>query len=231
MLKESNPFENYDKLPNINVEIEYSLKIAKIWQEGSPTLSEVVSRGCAIEKMIPKNAILFLSMNPSFKEGVSVGGFADIYKSEHPFHVKIQDFYKSIKSPKPPMAHHDLLFIMETNQKNVLTWLKQDKVFFDKQLKISREIIEKAEPKMIVVINAGASKLFHDHFKDTWSSFDNDLGVDMFELNNKKTPVLFSGMLSGKRALDVGSRDSLKWHIEHVLRQLPNHTNTLRPML
>lgn len=221
MLKESNPFENYDKLTNIiNVEEGYGLAIARIWRKGTNALGTVVSRGYAIEKMIPKNAILFLSMNPSFKEGVSVGGFADIYKSEHPFHVAIQDFYKSIKSPKPPMAHHDLLFLMETSQKNVLKWKEKEqyKAFFDDQLKISKEIIEKAEPKMIVVINAGASKLFHDHFKDTWSSFDNDLGVDMFELNNKKTPVLFSGMLSGQRALDIGTRNSLKWHIEHILK-------------
>lgn len=226
MLKESNPFENYDKLPNnINVETEYGDDIVKIWQEGSPTLSEVVSRGYAIEKMIPKNAILFLSMNPSYKEGVSGGGFADIYKSEHPFHVAIQDFYISISEPKPPMAHHDLLFLMETSQKNVLKWKEQDKVFFDKQLKISKEIIEKAEPKMIVVINAGASKLFQDHFKDSWSSFDDDLGVDMYKIDKNITPVLFSGMLSGQRALDIGSRDSLKWHIEYILKKLKKSHN------
>lgn len=222
MLKESNPFENYDKLPNnINVETEYGDDIVKIWQEGSPTLSEVVSRGYAIEKMIPKNAILFLSMNPSFKEGVSVGGFADIYKSEHPFHVAIQDFYKSIRTTKPPMAHHDLLFLMETSQKNVLKWKEQDKAFFDKQLKISKEIIEKAEPIMIVIINAGVRDLFKELFKDTKSIFDDDLGVDMYEFDEKKkkkTPVLFSGMLSGQRALDIGTRNSLKWHIEHILK-------------
>lgn len=223
MLKESNPFENYDKLTNIiNVEEDYGLAIASIWRKGTNALGTVVSRGYAIEKMIPKNAILFLSMNPSFKEGVSVGGFADIYKSEHPFHVAIQDFYKSIRTPqKPPMAHHDLLFIMETSQKNVLTWLKQDKAFFDDQLEISKEIIEKAEPKMIVVINAGVRDLFKELFKDTKSSFDDDLGVDMYEFDEKKkkkTPVLFSGMLSGQRALDIGTRNSLKWHIEHILK-------------
>ena len=120
------------------------------------------------------------------------------------------------------MAHHDLLFVRETSQEKVKELNKNFKSFFDNQLIISKEIIQASEPKIIVVINAGARKLFEDLFKDSQCSspFDESLGAYMYDIGNKetKTPVLFSGMLSGRRALDIGSRESLKWHIRHILR-------------
>jgi len=212
----------------LNIEEEYKDMLDRLWESAKDgKLKEVVKRNYAIEKEIPQNALLFVSMNPSCNKGDERGGgFVDVNKAQHPFFTAIRDFYKSIiVKRKPLMAHYDLLFIRETNQKTVLSWEKDEdnKDFFEKQESISKEIIKKAEPKIIVVLNAGARELFKKLFGDN-APFCDSLGTYMYKLNenDKGTPVLFSGMLSGRRSLDNGSKESLKWHIEHILKNYPD---------
>ena len=50
--------------------------------------------------------------------------------------------------------------------------------------------------------------------------YDKALGVDMYEVNGKRIPVFFSGMLSSAHALDNGSYERLLWHIKHVMALL-----------
>jgi hypothetical protein len=116
------------------------------------------------------------------------------------------------------LAHHDLLFIRETTQENVLNWKEKYASFFNDQLNISKRIIIKSDPKLIVVLNAGARKLFKEMFGN--QNVDKTLGARIYCLNKRETPVLFSGMLSGGRALDLGSKESLQWHIEYILKQI-----------
>ena len=121
------------------------------------------------------------------------------------------------------MAHHDLLFIRETSQETVLNWKKKlDEInnpFFNDQLNLSKTIIEDSKPKLIVVLNAGARALFEQIFQPLDERlFDDNLGAYLYQIGGKYTPVLFSGMLSGQRAIDLGSRRSLRWHIEYILK-------------
>lgn len=218
----------------IDIQYIYERELVGLWepQENKPPFD----RGFAIEKSVAKNSLLFLSMNPSFKDGAWNNGtpsgtnvFYDIpslnASNTNSFFQAINKFYDELgqgSNLKPPFAHHDLLFVRETSQEKVKELNENFKPFFDNQLKISKEIIKASEPKIIVVINAGARKLFEDLFKGSQCSppFDESLGAYMYIIGDKKTPVLFSGMLSGQRALDIGSRESLKWHIRHILRSI-----------
>lgn len=140
-------------------------------------------------------------------------------------------------------THLDLFFLRETNQKVIekLTYNKKGIDFLSKQLDISFKILEESEPKLIIVSNAYASEFFgkrkkkHHNLKKIWkgfelfferenikgkefkSSFNENLGTYEIKLNNKKVPILFSGMLSGQRALDIGSLERLKWQAKFIL--------------
>lgn len=222
------------------IKLHFKTKLDKLWSsatKGPVLFNNSIKRGYAIEEDIQDKSLLFISMNPSFSPGAWNNGndggnvFYGIPEEDAPqketndFFVAIRKLYREINVPnKPPLAHHDLLFIRETSQKNVQTWRKDKNLttFFDGQLDISKEIIVDSQPKLIVFLNAGARELFEEKFDERDKKpFSEKLGAYMYRLNGKETPVLFSGMLSGQRALDKGSRTSLKWHIEHILKNLP----------
>ena len=46
--------------------------------------------------------------------------------------------------------------------------------------------------------------------------FNDDIGTYLW--NN--TPVFFSSMLSGQRALDIGSMERLKWQVKRALQEI-----------
>ncbi len=226
--------ESLYKLMCIDIQNLYGARLTNLWKPQQNI--KPFDRGFAIEKSVAKESLLFLSMNPSFKKGAWNNGthsgtnaFYNIpslnASNTNSFFQAINKFYDELGQGSnliPPLAHHDLLFVRETSQEKVKELNKNFKSFFDNQLIISKEIIQASEPKIIVVINAGARKLFEDLFKGSQCSppFDESLGVYMYIIGDKKTPVLFSGMLSGQRALDIGSRESLKWHIRHILRSI-----------
>ena len=136
-------------------------------------------------------------------------------------------------------GHHDLFSIRETNQKIIEDMFQKSadslcpkteySKFINKSLKWSEEVIAQSKPTMIVILNAFASRLFFEYKidgkypllnfvpadKELWSP---ELGTDFVRLGNIPVPILFSGMLSGKRALDRGSEFRLRWHINFVLK-------------
>ena len=117
--------------------------------------------------------------------------------------------------------------------------------FINAQLEISFEIIEKAKPKIIVVSNALASEFFGKmkpkhtkYFDRIWrgfdldfeKDFDNELGCYWVHFGDLKIPIVFSGMLSGQRALDIGSLERLKWQIKRILfNKKPGRFNLSHP--
>ena len=117
-------------------------------------------------------------------------------------------------------SHLDLLYIRQTDQKKVKALFNDDisKEFLEKQLVISKKIIENSKPKVIVVSNAYARELFRYNCNfDT--PFDESIGTHRI-INNKLlegTPVFYTSMLTGQRALDNGSYKRLVWHLNQVI--------------
>ena len=195
----------------------------------------IVDRGYHIEEILPKEGILFLGMNPSYPKGTKdrtyirkkdkdTFVYGDSYhvteKSDGNYWKKLLETAKLLGEPQ--LCHHDLFFVRERNQATLLNLIDDAarKEVFNKQLQISEEIVKAADPRIIVVVNAGVSNLIkakHVFGFNPTPYWWGKLGVDMLQINGKNTPILFTGMLTGQRAIDNGTYKSLMWHIKFVL--------------
>ena len=210
----------------LNIEQDYKDKIDAIWAkqiERHPETLEcdIVRLGYAIERQLKHNDVLFLGMNPSYKEGDwnnGGAGFYDIIAGNTYFQTLIS-FSKETLGVEQ-LSHHDMLYIRHTNQKDVINYFDDYKFkdFILEQLLLSRDIICAAEPKLIVVLNAGVREIIKNLFcLDLNNDFDDELGAYIIDIG-KRVPVIFTGMLSGQRALDLGSKRTLQWQIQRILR-------------
>ena len=112
----------------------------------------------------------------------------------------------------------DFLYIRETRQRNIENFYKREPDFIKQQLEISKEIIKKINPEIIVVCDTFARNLLKSNMMNFEFEFDDTIGTYRI-INNpdfKDTIVFFSGMLTGQRALDNGSFERLKWHLNKV---------------
>lgn len=212
----------------MNVEALYKERIEALWNEyrDKPLESfekEIVNRGFAIETELPHNDVLFIGMNPAYDIRRDKPGdiFYNVSEKGNDFFNAIVNFSDKTRQCKNP-SHHDLLFIRHTRQKDIEAQLNGGplKEFLNIQLDMSVEIIRELSPQLIVILNAGACRLFETKFdRVSDRRIEEDLGAYPF-LINKVTPVLFSSMLSGQRPLDTGSKNSLSWHINYILKNL-----------
>jgi hypothetical protein len=212
-------------MSTFNIETTYKTIIDSIWDNEKYQSVPFIHRGYAVQRDIPLGCILFIGINPSFSEKktkVKERFFYSNHQQEevHQYFKKFQDI--AIKA-KIEWSHLDLLYIRQTDQKIVKS-IFNDSIgneFLKKQLSISKAIIEKSKPKVIVVSNAYARDLFVGECKiETF--FDDNLGTHKIVNNTalEGTPIFFTSMLTGQRALDNGSYDRLVWHINFVLNKI-----------
>jgi len=193
---------------------------------------EQISRGYTLPEKILCNSILFIGINPSFdvKKNEAAVYYYDLYCKEN-IHNYFKKFQYISDNVNQPWAHIDLLFVRETEQKKVKEIIYDDKnngaEFIYEQLLVSKHILEACSPKIIIVANTLARRLLgKDKTKkdNIWMGLDfkMDKNVGTYRIiNNEKlanTPVFFTSMLSGQRALDMGSYERLIWHIGFVLK-------------
>ena len=112
------------------------------------------------------------------------------------------------------LQHADLFVYRETKQPEFIKKIKTKRKlneFAEDQLRIFDKLLDLLSPEVIVIANAEASKIFQDRYSKSISKFMDDKGHHLFK---DKTPIFFSSMISGQRALDNGSFERLKWHIK-----------------
>ena len=123
-------------------------------------------------------------------------------------------------------CHHDLFFVRETNQNKVLALKAKCRDFFTEQWKYSKGIIEKASPKIIIVINGGAGNLIREELGTDFfgfipgASWNEECGVDIVKIGEREVPIIFTGMLSSTGRINKGTETTLFWNIRHIARQL-----------
>lgn len=88
--------------------------------------------------------------------------------------------------------------------------------FVLRQLELALGLIDALQPCVVVVVNALASTVLRKLVEHdlVWNE---RTGCDY----RRSTPWIFSGMLTGQRALDKHSVRRLSWQIRHALRQVP----------
>lgn len=115
-------------------------------------------------------------------------------------------------------GHIDLTFFRETNQKIVEKYFyNQDQSinsFIWRQVELALGILKHINPALIVVTNAFACKVLSTfNLGNLEKTFDKETCTyTLFD-----STLLKASMLSGSRAMDVGSRERLIWHISQVL--------------
>lgn len=123
-------------------------------------------------------------------------------------------------------CHHDLFFVRETSQNKVLALKAKCGHFFTKQWEYSKGIIEKASPKIIIVINGGAGNLIREELGTDFfgfipgASWNEECGVDIVKIGEREVPIIFTGMLSSTGRINKGTETTLFWNIRHIARQL-----------
>lgn len=173
----------------MNIETEYRESVLKIWNEfmdieflSNPKLPH--RKYPLLPKSIKENSVLFIGINPSFNE-------YDVPENERPIHFydtvdeneKDIQYFEKIKEVakycnNAQWSHLDMLFIRETNQKNIEELCKKEIAFINEQLNISFEIIERVRPQILIVINSFASEFFgkmklkHSKFERIWREYD-----------------------------------------------------------
>lgn len=198
-------------------------------------------RGYDIIDEIDEEAVLFVGINPSFDKRndgkvrsvtrCRESGFKDPLAKDgynHPYFAKPKEIVESLGLGR--LSHIDMFSLRERSQA-VIQRIVNDPLcvgFVDAQLGLFKRIVDESHPKMLVAINAFASRILRDGidrgngvrvFPLGMLAYHEDLGVHVYcTPDGHHVPILFAGMLSGGHALDIGSYERLKWHIGYVLK-------------
>lgn len=132
-------------------------------------------------------------------------------KIKYKFFNKLKELANELNLP---WEHIDLLYMRHTKQKEIEKLFKTEKNIIDKQIDITLSLIQKLDPEIIIIQNAFVSKILHNPLELKWNP---QIGTYLYM---DKIPVFLSGMLSGQRALDLGSFERLKWHMKFALKKL-----------
>lgn len=185
------------------------------------------NRGYAVPESLIKNAIIFIGLNPSFRNGDSSGCFFYKLDCSTTNDIYFKPFREIAERCHVDWDHLDVLFIRETSQKVIEQLEGEYASFYYEQIMITKEVLKLTQPKAIIVCNTVARRYMGKEQKNgeqVWMGYDfgsmQDDGTYRIQNANSKlqgVPVFFSGMLSGQRVLDIGSRERLVWHIKKVL--------------
>lgn len=202
----------------------------------NPEVNEILSRGFAFQyDEDEKEAdVLFLGMNPSFTGQKQVGSYEwtrewtrdkDYFK---PF-FNIESDLKNEYGLSIKWTHYDLFAFRETKQANIKELLmknEEGRVFLFQQLEVLKERLLQTQPKVIVASNAlirtflgmkrkvdKKTQIEVGIWLGDWIKFEFDKTIGTYTVNEPKelkgTKIFFTSMLSGQRALDLGTRERL----------------------
>jgi hypothetical protein len=214
-------------MESINIKNTFKGKLDLLFSTNF-TDSTPFNRGYAVPEVLINNAIIFIGLNPSFRNGDSSGSF--FYKLDRSTtnDIYFKPFREIAERCNVDWEHLDVLFIRETSQKIIEQYEGQYASFYYEQIMIAKEILELAEPKAIVVCNTVARRYMgkeHKNGAQVWMGYnfgamqeDGTYRIQNPDSKLQGVPAFFSGMLSGQRALDIGSRERLVWHIKKVLQ-------------
>ncbi len=205
-------------------------------------ITRIISRGFLLPETLTINSVLFVGINPAFNpkydkphHGFGFYPFDSTQLNDtRIFNEEIQYFrqmHRLSQNWTTSWSDLDLFCFRETNQ-NFVKDLMNDEVgrtFPKIQFDLFYKIICLAQPKVIVVCNSLARDILN--YESFYGSaigvnlqyeFDEQIGTPRIISDSplKGTPVFFSSMLSGQRALDRGSFQRLGWHINFALNHI-----------
>ncbi|MBX7052701.1 MAG: hypothetical protein K1X54_11745 [Flavobacteriales bacterium] len=190
---------------------------------------ENIAKEYALPTKVVDGGILFIGLNPSEdKSDKNERMFRYELKQEENKHQYFNKFESIAKTVGMHWDHLDVLLVRKTKQSGIHEMLLMDhgRDFIWDQLQIFKTIFDKTSPKVIVVSNTLAATLLGlHHEKATWLGYSFNWNDELGTYFYGDIPVFFTSMLSGQRALDLGSLKRLEWHIKYVLKEIKTSKN------
>lgn len=224
----------------INVEDIVKDKIKNLWRESSQKVTFNIPPLSI--KEIPDAEIIFIGLNPSLNEEDKRNLLNEFNKTLEFYNLNhdsedIHNYFKKFqlisKETGLSWGHFDLLFIRETKQEKVKKLLENQAglEFIYQQLMVSKVVLNKLingdKPKIFVVNNTLAREFLgkdrpknYSEDKEHWMNYKFEWNEKLGTYIYNKCPFFFSSMLTGQRALDIGSLERLIWHIRYVKKQM-----------
>ena len=180
------------------------------------------------------NGIIFIGINPSLSEiererllgskNASME-FYSLEQESNKNHRYFRKFSEIAQEIEMPWGHLDLLYLRERQQKEIDRIIASRKGldFIYRQLMVTKEVMDKIlaknEPIIFVVNNTLARRFLgkeQHNGVNVWMGYEFEWKDDFGTYFLGKHPFFFSSMLTGQRALDIGSYERLIWHINFV---------------
>ena len=201
-------------------------KLGHRWKDYAQRKYDIIDK-------VQKDGLLLVGINPSFDETFEGPCECEVRDSEnggyqHPYFTKPKKLNEEIGISS--FSHVDMFSVRSRPQYLVQAIVNDpdSQEFVEEQLRLFRMIVDGASPRAIVVVNALASHLIRMGRALGALDYDEELGVAMYKIGDKRVPVFYSGMLSGAHAVDNGSFDRLIWHIQYVLFMLSENSSQFR---
>jgi hypothetical protein len=222
-------------LPTLNLieKIGMDKKLETIWSEYYKNDQNPIS--AVFQKEILKNAVTYLSLNPSLtphaRKTAKRGFYPEIpyplidwtsLKAEYKFFQKFYDLGKEIN----PWTVIDLLYIRESTQGELKikfdskSIIDHEKEFLISQIRLSFEILQELNPKVVVVANALTDKLIHKYFHDLdlKQEFPSEINGWVYKINGIPFITNESRFLGSRiHGLNIHRRESLVKEIRRIL--------------
>jgi hypothetical protein len=139
-------------------------------------------------------------------------------RNDYPYY---EPFHRLAQELGLPFEHVDLFFYRVSNQEVVKSLMTTDgenlNDFGNKQVQFAKKLVELAKPRIILVANAFAARIFKKQF--ALSKLDDD-GLYWVPLNRNRVPVFLSGVFkaNGRQVLDSHTYERLVWHMKRALK-------------
>lgn len=162
-------------------------RLDSIWKEQYKDKLEKDVIAPLIQRCIRKKVVTFISINPSLppsKIPTAQRGFSPKIKDAYQVDSKIREnshchyhkFYDIGKNE--PISNNwaaiELLYIRDSTQANIenLSTNIEYYNFIEEQIRLTFDILEKIEPLIVVIANAGTDRLIHKYGKNLGFNFD-----------------------------------------------------------
>ena len=194
-------------------------------------------------KMHEGSPILFVGMNPS---GTDVEHYKDydahykssphqvfIYDGDSTYYRAMRKFaFECLQGIEPQLQQEedaegfyselDLFGIVQSTQEIVQKDFLADPDKYGKLFDIFLDYVKRINPKVIIVANAFVRRILQQPSPKFTVKKNEEFGGYTFKINSMedfKSQLYFSSMLSGQRALDKGSWENLVWLVRNFLRK------------
>ncbi|MEM7659300.1 MAG: hypothetical protein AAF399_24485 [Bacteroidota bacterium] len=205
----------------------YKSQLTQLFDKAKAENVPFAEREYALPEVIPDDSLLFIGLNPSFTKKAKKG--SHFYPLEQDASGYFAKFPAIAEACGCKWSHLDLLGLRVTSQKEVLHAARHHPWFFQEHFdSITHPILAAVRPRAVIVVNAQARKYMGTHrsrkesiglgYEFAWNDDHGTYSLTKGPENLKGVPFFFSGMLTGQRALDLGSYERLKWQVEKVVR-------------